>query len=346
MDELTADIAAKLKSSITGEVRTDPVTRVLFSTDASIHKIEPLGVVFPRNVDELIPITQICGQYKIPIIARGSGSGLAGQSIGKGLIVDCSRYLNRLVEINPEELTATVEPGLIFDDLNRAANKYDLQFGPDPASSERAPLGGCIGNNAAGAHSILYGMTADHIHSAEVVLSDGSITTFKPVTMEAAHQIADGAINPTTSTIEKGIYQAALKIQRDYLDEIKKNWPQTWRRASGYNLNYLIPWSPTHPPQWDMKQLPYPPVLPNTINLAQLLAGSEGTLGIIQTATLRLVPLYKHTILSVINFSSIIEACDSVIKILEISPSAVELIPQSLIHLARSVPAYANQLNF
>ncbi len=346
MDELTADIAAKLKSSITGEVRTDPITRVLFSTDASIHQIEPLGVVFPRNIDELIPITQICGQYKIPIIARGSGSGLAGQSIGKGLIVDCSRYLNRLVEINPEELTATVEPGLILDDLNREAKKYSLQFGPDPASSERATIGGCIGNNAAGAHSILYGMMADHVLSANVVLADGTVTSLKPVELELAHKIAIGESLTNASSLERSMYQAALEIRREYQDEIKRRWPQTWRRASGYNLNYLLPWSPTAPPQWDIDQQPYPPVAPNTINLAQLLAGSEGTLGIIRNVTLRMVPVKKNTILSVINFSSIIEACDSVTRILELSPSAIELIPQSLIQLARSVPAYANQLSF
>jgi Fe-S oxidoreductase len=142
------------------------------------------------------------------------------------------------------------------------------------------------------------------------------------------------------------MYHAALKIQTEYADEIKKKWPKTWRRSSGYNLNYLIPWSPTFPPRWDMNQLPYPPVQPNTINLAPLYAGSEGTLGIIRTATLRLVPLKKHSVLSVINFDSIVKACDNVTKILELSPSAIELIPQSLIHLARSVPAYANQLTF
>ena len=346
MDELSAEIVAKLRSSITGEIRTDPVTRVLFSTDASIHKIEPLGVVFPRNVDELIPITQICDQYKVPIIARGSGSSLAGQSIGKGLIVDCSRYINKMVNINPEELTITVEPGLILDDLNRETKKYGLQFGPDPASSERATLGGCIGNNAAGAHSILYGMTADNILSAEVVLADGTVTTLKPVALEIAHQIATETDSSGKSRLEKDMYQAALVVRSEYQDEIKKRWPQTWRRSSGYNLNYLIPWSPTSPAQWDIGILPYPPVPPNTINLAQLLAGSEGTLGIIRNVTLRLVPLKKNTILSVINFSSIIEACDSVTRILELSPSAIELIPQSLIGLARSVPAYANQLSF
>src|SRR4030043_474522 len=176
MSQLPQEFVEKLKSSIKGEVKTDPVTRVLYSTDAAIHKIEPLGVCFPCNLEELETIVKLCDQYTIPLIPRGSGSSLAGQSIGDGLIIDCSRYLNKLVEINQEGKYVVVEPGLILDDLNRTVKKYDLQFGPDPASSERATLGGCIGNNAAGAHSILYGMTADHIHSAEVVLSDGSIT--------------------------------------------------------------------------------------------------------------------------------------------------------------------------
>jgi len=346
MDDLLPEVITKLKSSITGEIKTDPITRVLFSTDASIHKVKPLGVVFPRNTDDLIPIVNICNQYHVPLIPRGSGSGLAGQSIGNGLIIDCSRYINKLLEINPEEQTAIVEPGLILDELNRVAKINKLQFGPDPASSERATLGGCIGNNATGAHSILYGMTADQILSAEVVLADGTVSRFKPVSMEAAIQIADVTTNSTASSIEKSIYQSVLHIRREYQEDIKMNWPHTWRRVSGYNLNYLIPWSLTYPPQWDLSQLPYPPVLHNTINLAQLLAGSEGTLGLIRNATLRLVPLKQHTILAVINFSSIIEACDSVMKILELSPSAIELIPQSLIHLARSVPAYANQLTF
>lgn len=346
MDQLSSEIVAKLKSSITGEVKTDPITKVLYSTDASIHKIEPLGVAFPRNLDELETIVLLADRYNIPLIPRGSGSSLAGQSIGKGLIIDCSRYLNKLVGINREENTAIVEPGLILDDLNRAAKKYDLQFGPDPASSERATMGGCIGNNAAGAHSIIYGMTADHIISGEMVLADGSITTLKPITTDEANIIASDRINLATSSIEKNLYRAALQIQKEYQEDIKKSWPITWRRTSGYNLNYLIPWSPTYPPQWDLDKIPYPPVAPNTINLAQMLAGSEGTLGILRTATLRLVPIRHNKILSVINFSSIFEACAMVPQILNLSPSAIELVPQSLIHLARSVTAYTNQLSF
>ena len=235
---------------------------------------------------------------------------------------------------------------MILDDLNHLVKKYGLQFGPDPASSERATLGGCIGNNAAGAHSILYGMTADHLLSAEVILADGSVTLFKPVSSDFTNQILDGTKTSSLSTIEKEIYRAAQNIRTQYADEIKKRWPQTWRRSSGYNLNYLLPWSPSYPPYWNISGLGYPPVMPGTISLAPLLAGSEGTLAIIRNATLRLVPIKKHTVLAVVNFSSIVEACDIVTRILELSPSAIELIPRSLIHLARSVPAYANQLNF
>jgi len=346
MAQLSSEVLSKIKSSIKGEIKTDRVTRLLYSTDASIHKIEPLGVVFPRNIDELDTIVTLAGQYQIPLIARGSGSSLAGQSIGNGLIIDCSRYLNKLIEINRDDNTAIAEPGLILDDLNKAAKRFNLQFGPDPASSERATIGGCIGNNAAGAHSIIYGMTADHVISTEVVLADGSVATFKPTSLDEASLFSSESKTISTSTIEKNIYQSALSIRSEYCEDIKNAWPITWRRTSGYNLNYLIPWSPTKPPQWDLNQSPYPPNSPNMINLAQLLVGSEGTLGILRRATLRLVPISQNKLLSVINFSSIINACEIVPRILELSPSAIELVPQSLIHLARSVPSYASQLSF
>jgi FAD/FMN-containing dehydrogenase/Fe-S oxidoreductase len=346
MDELIPEFIAELNNSISGEIKTDPITRVLYSTDASIHQIMPLGVVFPRDGDELRQVVCLCHQYHVPLIPRGSGSSLAGQVVGNGLVIDCSRYINQLVAINQEEQTAIVEPGLILDDLNREAQKYNLHFGPDPASSERATLGGCIGNNATGAHSIIYGMTSDHILSAEVILADGTATTFETISIEEAAKRSKWEQNTKNSILEKQIYGTALQIRSEYQDEIRKCYPITWRRVSGYNLNYLLPWSPTYPPQWDFDSFPYPPVRPSTINLAQLLAGSEGTLGVIQNATLRLVPIRKYKIISVLSFSSIVEACEIVPEILELAPSAVELIPQSLIHLARSIPAYANQLSF
>jgi FAD/FMN-containing dehydrogenase/Fe-S oxidoreductase len=346
LNTIMPEFIADLQNSIAGEVRSDSVTRVLYSTDASIHQIEPLGVVFPRNSDELVQIVKLCSQYHIPVIPRGSGSSLAGQAIGRGLIVDCSRYLNHLITVIPEENKAVVEPGMILDDFNREIKKYNLIFGPDPASSERATIGGCIGNNAAGAHSIEHGMTADHIVSADIVLADGMTATFKPISIENAQTLAQAGKNASTSEIERKIYDKALHVREQYQSEIESRWPQTWRRVSGYNLNYLIPWSPSYPPQWNQDLFPYPAIIPGTINLCSLLAGSEGTLGLIQNATLRLVPVKKFTILAVINFPTITEACNIVPDILDLAPSAVELIPQSLIHLARSVPAYAYQLSF
>lgn len=341
---LLADFVSELQSVISAEILTDPTTRLLYSTDASIYQIEPLGVIFPRTGDDLPAIVEVANRFNIPLLARGSGSSLAGQAIGPAMILDFSRYLNRLIEINPEEQTVLVEPGLILNALNRATAKYGLHFGPDPASAERATLGGCIGNNATGAHSILYGMTADHILDADVVLSDGSLTVFREVTLETAKEIAAG--NRDSTGCLPDIYAAALKIRQEYAVEIHDNWPKTWRRVSGYNLNYLIPWSSARPPQWWIQDGTYPNITPGKINLAPLLAGSEGTLAILRRARLRLVPLPRHTILCVLHYSDIGQACDAVPELLEVQPSAIELIPRSLVRLAKSVPAYAHQLSF
>lgn len=350
-----SDLVHALTGVLAGEVRTDLTTRLLYSTDASIYQVEPLGVVFPRTLDDLAVTMETCAAFGVPVLARGAGSSLAGQAIGPALIVDCARFLNRLVEIDPHSRTALVEPGLILAGLNRAAARHGLQFGPDPASAERATLGGSLANNASGAHSILYGMAADHLLSAEVVLSDGSRATFETVALAEAVRRASGA------TVEAAIYRAALHIQADCAGAIRQRWPRTWRTASGYALNYLLPWAASAPPIWpdasrewqggglaasEPSPFPYPPVLPGSLNLAQLLAGSEGTLAIIRRASVRLVPLPPRTVLGVSSYPSIADACDAVPGLLAGAPSAVELIPQAVIRLARSVPAYAHQLSF
>jgi len=349
---LSPDFINDLRKVFAGEIRTDLTTRILYSTDASIYQIEPLGVAFPRTQSDLAAAMEVAAAHGVPVLPRGSGSSLAGQAVGQALILDCTQFLNRIVEINPERMTATVEPGVILAALNRTAAAHGLQFGPDPASAERATIGGSLANNAAGAHSILYGMAADHLVSAEVVLSDGSQATFEEISLERARQIAAG----DRRDVQTAIYRAALDIRERYGDAIRQHWPKTWRRASGYNLNYLLPWSPSQPPLWDENNawqsesgpapIPYPPVSPGCINLAPLLAGSEGTLAVIRQATLRLVPNPRYTVLGVMAFSGLAEACEATPAILELKPSAVELIPQALIHLARSVPAYAHQLSF
>lgn len=355
-DSALSDALQTLQRSIQGDVRSDLATRLLYSTDASIYQVEPMAVVIPRTGDEICAAVEVCARYQLPVLARGAGSSLGGQAIGEAVILDLSRYINRLVEIRPEYQngevvggTAVVEPGLVLAVLNREAGRFGLQFGPDPASGERATLGGCLANNATGAHSILYGMAADHLLSAEAVLSDGCLATFGPLSVESAQQRAGG------NSVEAAFYRASLKIRQEAAPAIRAHWPRTWRRASGYNLHYLLPWSASQPPGWDEANLqrepgglglPYPPVEQDEINLAPLLAGSEGTLAVIRRAELRLVPLPKHTILGVLAFASIAEACDATPAILEHGPSAVELIPQDLIRMARTVPAFAGQLSF
>lgn len=349
----------ELNKTFTGDIRTDLATRLLYSTDASSYQIEPLGVVLPANLEDLSAAVELAANFKVPILARGAGSSLAGQAIGPAVIIDCSRHLNRIVSINPEEATATVEPGVILTHLNRAAGKYGLSFGPDPASADRATVGGSLGNNATGAHSILYGMAADHLLSTEALLSDGSSATFESIKLEEAKRRALRATGGSGNiSVEEAIYRTALDIRENHAETIKENWPRVWRRASGYNLNYLLPWSPGQPQQWanfnyreDLLEAgsppaPYPPVTPGCINLAPLMAGSEGTLAVFKRLTLRLVKKPKHTVLGVLTFSSVADACDATVEILEHMPTAVELIPGSLVRLARSVPAYSSQLGF
>ncbi len=350
---LYPDFIHELQRTTSGDLRTDSVTRTLYSTDASIYQITPRGVFIPKNQEELQSAVELAAKYKIPILPRGSGSSLAGQAIGDALILDLSRYLDKILDIDPEAHTATVEPGVILSDLNRAAAKFNLGFGPDPASADRATMGGVLGNNATGAHSIRYGMAADHFLLSDVILADGSLATFGEVSLERAAQIAKDA-QPTdsfslssslsTPNLEATLYSAALHIRAQYADTIRKRWTKVWRNTSGYRLNYLLPWSPSRPPQWEHDL--YPNLNPSSLNLATLLAGSEGTLAVMQRMTVNLVPLQREKVLVVLSFRSIPEAMDAVPAILESQPSAIELLPRLLIDLAREVPAYAPLIDF
>ncbi len=349
---LSADFVQELQCIVSGDLRTDAVTRTLYSTDASVYQIMPRGVFIPRNQEELQAAVELAAKYKIPLLPRGSGSSLAGQAIGDALILDLSRYLDRVLEVNPAAQTATVEPGVTLLTLNGIAAEYGLGFGPDPASADRATMGGVIANNATGAHSIRYGMAADHILSAEVLLADGSQALLGEVSLARAAQIARDAQSTagfslsalSAPNLEATLYAAALHLRTAKAESIRRNWVKTWRNASGYRLNYLLPWSPSRPPQWDAAR--YPNLDPSALNLAPLLAGSEGTLALMQRITVRLVPLPREKVLAVMPFKSIVAAVEAVPSILAQHPSAVELLPRSLLALARQVPAYARLIDF
>jgi FAD/FMN-containing dehydrogenase/Fe-S oxidoreductase len=340
---LHPDFLHELKKRFTGDLRLDPASRILYATDASIYQIEPLGAAIPKTQEDLHAAVELAAKYRVPILPRGAGTSLAGQAIGEALILDCSRWLDAIVEINPESHTAIVEPGVILSDLNRAAAKHGLMFGPDPASAERATMGGVIGNNATGAHSILYGMTADHLLEADVILADGSLAVFgEQRTGNGEWRMADGENHDPLTMIHDSIRQ----IRTKYSDAIQRNFPKSWRNSAGYRLNYLLPWSPSVPPQWIGDEYPPANVQRSTFNLAHLLAGSEGTLAVIRRATVNLVPKPRHTVLGILAYESIAAACDDVPRLLEFHPSAVELIPQMILRLARGVPAYASQMGW
>ena len=239
---LQPDFINELRKHFTGDIFLDSASRILYSTDASIYQIEPLGIVLPKTQEDLHAAVELAAKYAMPILPRGAGTSLAGQAIGHALILDCSRWLDNILEVNQDEHYAIVEPGVVLSNLNKAAAKHGLQYGPDPASAERATMGGVIANNATGAHSLLYGMSADHLVSAEVIMADGSLATL-------------GERSTLDNSLISDLYSSVLEIREKYVDAITKNWPATWRNSAGYRLNYLLPWSPSKPSQWDGEYL-------------------------------------------------------------------------------------------
>ena len=307
-----------LRRQTRGAVKTDKYSRILYSTDASIYKVEPLGLFFPQHRDEIQAAVEIAARHRVPVLMRGGGTSLAGQTVNKALVIDASRHLNRILEINAAEKWARVEPGVVMDTMNAALRSYGLQFGPDPASGNRATMGGIVSNNSTGSHSIVYGMTADHVLRLSAVLSDGSTVRFNSVS--AAELPALGR----QSGLPGEIYRRLPQILRNKESAIWQGTPRHWRRCGGYNLDRLLD--------------------PDSLNLAKLLCGAEGTLGAIQDITLNLVERPKFTGLAVVHFKEMRRAMESVPLILENDPSAVELMDNLGLTMCRDVPEYARLL--
>jgi FAD/FMN-containing dehydrogenase/Fe-S oxidoreductase len=329
-------LALHLRKHLQGEVRFDPASRRLYSTDASIYQIEPLGVVIPRSVQDFVVTVQIAGEMQVPITARGGGTSLSGQSIGPGVVVDCSKYLNRIVDLDPAARVARVQPGVILDQLNGAAGVHGLQFGPDVATASRANLGGMIGNNSAGSRSIVYGKTIDHVRRLDALLADGSQATFGPLSPHAWEDRAE------LRTLEGQIYRHVRHIVRENADEIRRRFPRIIRRVSGYNLDVLAGQftdgraAGVRPPAQAMNTSSHrPPSAGRAPGLHQLLIGSEGTLGVVTEAELDLIPRPKARGLLVPHFATLQAAVDALAPCMEFGPSAVELLDGMLIDLAR-----------
>ena len=307
------DLYHALKKRITGEVRFDETSRYLYSTDASIYEIKPIGVVIPRTHEDVFATMEVARDFKVPVLPRGAGTSLAGQTVGDAVVIDMSKYLNRVLEVNREEHWAIVEPGVIQEQLNLHLRPMGFLFGPDTSTANRATLGGMMGNNSAGSHSILYGKTIDHILSTDVVLASGEGRTFGQMTVDEAHR-------------RGGLEGRIAEIVHTERDEIERRFPKIMRRVSGYNLDEFV--------------------RNGKFNLSKLIVGSEGTLAAVHQARVNIEPRPPATALCVVHFKDMVECIRSTDFILPFEPSAIELVDDLIIDLARNSLELSRQLDF
>ena len=316
----TQALEHELRKQVEGEVRFDDFSKVLYSTDASIYQMEPVGVVIPRHKDDVLAAIDVARRTGVPILPRGGGTSLAGQTVNHAIVLDFSKYMDSLIEVNPHERWARVQPGIVLDTLNGLLAPHGLKYAPDPSTSNRASVGGGIGNNSCGSHSVIYGKTSDHVLELNVVLADGSEARFSDLAPSQLETKLSG------SGLESHIYRAIPEISRQHSDEIASRYPNIMRRVSGYNLDQFQNG--------------------DNVNLSQMLVGSEGTLGVITEAKINLVPTPRATALAIAHFDSLGEACDATPTILEHSPAAVELVGEMLLERTRNSPTFSRRMTF
>lgn len=299
----------QLKENIKGDVLDDAYSLGMYATDASIYQIKPLVVVLPKDGSDVKIAVEVARNNQLRILPRGGGTSLAGQTVGDGLVLDFSKYMNKIIEINEQEKWARVQPGIVRDELNQVLAKYGLHFAPDPATSSRANIGGMIGNNSSGTKSILYGKTVDHVLEVKCLLADGTEMLLKELSLKEYEQKAQ------LQNREGQIYREFRDVILQHKEAIKQRFPKVMRRVGGYNLDEFV-----YTDHW---------------NLAKLITGSEGTLAITLEATINLEPLPKFKSLAVVHFSDLQEAIKAVGPMLKYRPSAVEILDRTVLRLSK-----------
>lgn len=271
-DELDSrELIAELRRCGVGDVSGSMLTRALYSSDASLYRIVPRAVAYPRHPDEVLAILDASRRLEVPVTMRGAGTSIAGNAIGAGIVVDCRKHLNRVLEIEPHARTATVQPGIVHADLQRAVALYGLRFGPDPSTHTRCTIGGMMGNNACGSHALAYGRTADNVMRTRVALGTGDVV-----------EAAEGS----------RAVDALVTLANRHLAHIRTSFGRFARQISGYSLEHLLP--------------------ERGRNFDRLVAGSEGTLGVVLEATLNLVKEEPNRQLLLLGYPSMAEAADAV----------------------------------
>jgi FAD/FMN-containing dehydrogenase/Fe-S oxidoreductase len=301
---LTVAQHAALQAKLDGDVSIDPAVRAMHATDASVYEIMPAAVARPRHTRDVSHVLDFCRQHGIPLTARGGGTSQAGQAIGSGLQLDFSRHMNQLLELQPDRLRVRVQPGIVLDELNAVLEPFGLVLPLDLSTSNRATIGGMIANNSSGTRSVVYGKTLDYVESLTVMLVDGSV-------IELA-DIQDSGPEDRQSLAGQ-CFQTVTRLARQHAAEIDRRYPKLLRRVGGYNLDEFVPG----------QQRP--------MNLSRILVGSEGTLGLVLEATLRIVPIPGARAMLAIQFNDLLEALDAVPAILAHDPSAIELVDRMIL---------------
>ncbi len=320
MDAHISDFLHALYPRVTGDLRADDYTRTLYSTDASLYQVMPHAVLIPKHADDMQAAIEVAAKHKVPLLPRAGGSSLAGQTVNAALVIDTSRWLDQVLEINAEERWVRVQPGIVLDVLNARLKPHGLQFGPDPASSNRACLGGIVSNNATGSHSIVYGMAVDHVLEMKVLLDDGSPAHLRPLNADELRQ------HCARESREGEIYRRVAALVNDEQNRqiIRAGTPKHWRRCGGYNLaRFIHDGSIDHYLPQDAR-----------FNLVNLLAGAEGTLAAITELKLKLVERPRLTALAIVEFPSLLAALEATPAILATNPTAVELIDDLSLRMA------------
>ncbi|MCV0438144.1 MAG: FAD-binding protein [Hydrogenophaga sp.] len=321
-NEVAGELARRLAAQTRGEVLFSPADRGRYATDASIYQQMPVGVFVPRDTTDVRLALDVCRDMAVPIVPRGGGTSQCGQTVGAGLVIDHSKHMRRVLDLNVQERTATVEPGLVLDHLNAQLKAHGLWYPVDVSTSAQATLGGMAGNNSCGSRSVAYGNMVHNVLGAQAWLADGSLVDF-----------GDHA---TASPQAKAIGDFVRELAMENADEIDARWPKVLRRVAGYNLDIFR----------NQNEKPY--THDGSVNLSHLLIGSEGTLALTRSLTLRLSELPRAKVLGVVNFPTFFQAMDSAQHIVRLGEgmvsgqlTAVELVDRTMIELSLQNPAFA-----
>ncbi len=336
-------LVSDLRRRIDGEVRFDEYSRQLYATDASAYEMTPIGVVLPRSAEDVASVVAYCADREIPVLPRGGGTSLAGQAVNEAVVLDFTTHMGDLLEIDPDGQRATAQAGAVLAELNDELESHGLKFAPDPAAGNRSAVGGAVGNNSTGAHSLQYGKTDAYVESCKVVLADGSVERFGEVTVRELRERAD----PEGPLLER-IYEELRRVIDEEAEAIAETFPQLKRNVSGYNLDRLVAEAYGRPDAFDENSgesvaIDGKPDLDATVNLARVFAGSEGTLGVLTEVEVSLEPIPETTSVALLTYDDLLEAMADVDTIVRNhDPAAIEAIDDVLIDLAGRTEEFAD----